>query len=230
LERGVRQPRRKSSQAGRQRATCGQLGRFWLSARSGGSLAKIADESQIRWASDLGDFPASWVLILALIAWLSPTTGRAAIWSSTFFVAMCLAYYSWASFVMGFPVARDIWLWTGLALTVVPVLGAAVRWSRDRKGPLPGLILASAGALAVVDGVIWQLWLAWTVTDFPEWFPLRPFQAIANLSVALIIAVILPRDHLTRIWAIVLLVPIAVAITAVLHDFMGILVRLIRLF
>jgi hypothetical protein len=194
-----------------------------------GIAAKAADESQLHWASNLGNFPAAWVLALALIGWLAPTPGRAALRAGAFFVAVCLAYYAWASSMMGFPVAYDIWLWTGLAASAVPVLAAAVRWTRDRHGLLPGLILATVAALAVVDGVVWQLWRAWREGGAPEWFPLRPFQALINVTVALVVAGILPRDHRTRLWAIVLLLPSAIIISGLLNDFMSLLLRLVRL-
>jgi hypothetical protein len=194
-----------------------------------GVAAKVADESQVRWVGDLGTYPAAWVLALALIGWLAPTPGRAALRAGTFFVAMCLAYYAWASSMMGFPVAYDIWLWTGLAASAVPVLAAAVRWAGNRQGRLPGLILATVAALAVADGTVWQLWWAWGGNGAPEGFPLRPFQALTNVTVALVVAGVLPRDHLTRVWAIVLLIPIAIIVAGVVHDFMGLLLRLIRL-
>jgi uncharacterized membrane protein len=85
-------------------------------------------------------------------------------------------------------------------------------------------------ALAVVDGLVWQLWWAWGGSGVPEWFLLRPFQALTNVAVALVIAGVFPRDHRTRAWAFVLLTPSAIIISRTLHDVMGLLIQLIRLF
>jgi hypothetical protein len=206
------------------------IGSLLILATVSGAVAKFADESGVGWASDLGDFPAVWVLALALIGWAAPTPGRAALRAAIFFVTMCLAYYAWASFVMGFPVASDIWLWTGLAATAVPLLAAVVRCTGDRHGLLPGVILATVAALAIVDGVVWQFWWAWRGDATPDWFPMRPFQALTNVAVALLVAGVLPRDHRTRAWAIILLIPVTILISRMLPNVMDVLLRLIRLF
>ncbi|TVR70135.1 MAG: hypothetical protein EA415_13260 [Sphaerobacteraceae bacterium] len=192
------------------------IGGLSILAILSGASAKAADESGLNWASGLGDHPAMWVLALALIGWLAPSPGRAAIRAVIYFVVMCLAYYAWAAFVLNFPVAYDIWFWIGLAATAVPLFAAVLRWTRDQHGILPGFILATVAALAVIDGVVWQLWWAWVENGAPDGFPLRPFQAVVNIAVALTIAGVFPRDHRTRVWALLLLIPIAILLSRVL--------------
>lgn len=97
-----------------------------LLAMLSGILAKEADESTLTWAANLGTYPAAWVLALALIGRLAPGLTQAAIRSSVFFVAMCLAYYAWARYVLNFPVDRDFYFWLLMAVTGVPVIAAVV--------------------------------------------------------------------------------------------------------
>ena len=175
-----------------------------------GIAAKEADESQFRWAANLGNYPAAWVLILALIGRLSQGFVQAALRSSVFFVSMCLAYYAWARYVMEFPVDRDFYLWTALAVSAVPVIATIVRWASFRQGVFAGLTLASVGALAVADGLAWQLWWAWVLNEAPDDFPLQPFQGLLSIAVALVVAGGLPRHTSTRRYALVLLLPVAV--------------------
>jgi hypothetical protein len=203
------------------------IGGLLILAILSGAVAKIADESGVSWASGLGDFPAVWVLALALIGWLAPSPGRAALRAVIFFVVMCFAYYAWAAFVLNFPVANDIWLWIGLVVTAVPLLAALMRWTRDQQGILPGFILATVAALAVIDGVVWQFWWAWVDNGAPDGFPLRPFQAVVNIAVALAVAGVLPRDHRTRVWSLLLLIPIAIILSRVLRYVLETLIQLI---
>jgi len=177
-----------------------------------GIAAKEADESQITWASNLGDYPAAWVLALALIGRFSPGLVQAAVRAAVFFVAMCLAYYAWARYAMEFPVDRDFYFWMILAVTAVPAISAVVRWASLRRGALAGLLIAGVGALAVVDGLAWQLWWAWVLNQAPDDFPLRPVQGIISIVVALIVTGLLPKHTTTRMYAFALLLPSAMVL------------------
>jgi hypothetical protein len=80
-----------------------------------------------------------------------------------------------------------------------------IRWAIEGIGPVPGLVLASVAALAVADRLAWQLWWACGLDAAPEGLPLRPFQALIGVTVAIVIAGALRRRTGTRLWALALL-------------------------
>lgn len=192
-----------------------------------GILAKVADESAHTWAGDLGTYPAAWVLALAVIARLAPTITRAAARATSFFLAMSLAYFVWSWFALSFGVDRYPVLWLGLSFTAVPSLAAVIHWAAVRRGAFPGLLIATVAALAVADGLLWQLWWAWVLREAPDGFPLRPFQALVGVAVALAVIVFLPRYVRTRVWALALVVPTALLAGGVVDRVMGGLLRLV---
>lgn len=199
---------RVASAIGFRRWTGGALPRLVGVAALGaasGVLAKVADESGVGWLSDLGSYPGAWILIVALFGFAGPTPGTAAGWSALFFVAMCLGYYAWSVLVLGFPLAAEIYLWLAAAITVAPVTGAAAWWATRRRGAAPGLAVAGIAGLALSSGKVHQFWL-YANGLFPE-HALRPIQATLEIAMALTIALMLPRDALTRVWAGVGLVP-----------------------
>jgi hypothetical protein len=192
-----------------------------------GALAKAADESPYRWAADLGTYPAAWVLALALVARLSPTMPLAAVRASVFFLSMSLAYFAWSSVVLGFGVERYALLWLALAVSAVPVGASVSHWACNRRGALPGLVLAAVAALAVADRLAWQLWWAWVLDDAPDDFPLRPFQAFFGIAVALVITAVLPRHHRTRRYAVLCLLSVAILIAGLIDRVLGTLLRFV---
>ena len=56
-----------------------------------GALAEAADESGLRWAADLGSYPAAWVLAVALLGRAAWSVPAAAARSAVFFAAMSVA-------------------------------------------------------------------------------------------------------------------------------------------
>ena len=180
-----------------------------------GAAAKAADESAITGLADLGTSPAVWVLALALIARFTVTRADAAICAAAFFAAMCVGYYAWASMVLSYPGSGPLLVgWVAIALTVVPVGAALIRWSCDRSGVLPAAVLAGAGGIALGDQRVIQLWYA-AIGELPSDFPLRPVQALIAITTALVITLGLPRRGATRVWAAALLLPMTlVAMTA----------------
>jgi hypothetical protein len=56
-----------------------------------GVAAKAADESGLRWAADLGSYPAAWVLAVALLGRAAWSVPAAAARSAVFFAAMSVA-------------------------------------------------------------------------------------------------------------------------------------------
>lgn len=172
-----------------------------------GIAAKAADESGPTWAADLGSYPAAWVLAVALIGRFAPTLAAAAARAAAFFAAMTVAYYAWAAWVLGFGWSRLLPVWLVLAATAVAAVAAVVRWASDRPGVLPGALMALVAGIAAADGGLRGLWL-WAQGLLP-WAATRPVQAVAEVVVAVVVAVVLPRNGVTRFWAAVLLVPMA---------------------
>jgi hypothetical protein len=175
-----------------------------------GAAAKLADESTITWAADLGTYPALWIAAVAVIGRLAPTPAQAALRAAVFILGMCAAYYAWAEFVFGF-VGSVRWLlaWGVLGATLVPLMAAAIWWASRQRGIGPGAVMALAAGAAFSDGRLYQYLLLWSgalPADFPA---LRPVQAAVSLAVAVLVAGVLPAERLTRAWALVLTMPLA---------------------
>ncbi|WP_225233335.1 DUF6518 family protein [Klenkia terrae] len=190
-----------------------------------GAAAKVADAVGPGWLADLGSYPAAWVLAVALLGCRAPSTRAAGVGAAAFFAVMSVAYYGWAVVVLGFGLRANAVLlaaWLMLSATAVPLFAVAVRWAATRRGALPGVLLAGAGALAVADGTVAQLWLA-AVGELPAGTPLHPVQAVAGVLVALVVAGALPRHGRTRAVALVLLVPAAWIAAAGLRVLAGLL-------
>jgi hypothetical protein len=178
------------------RARTAVLPLLGLAGLVAGVAAKAADESGRRWAADLGSYPAAWVLAVALIGWVAPSPRAAAVRAGVFFAAMTVAYYAWAALVLDFGWdVRLLVAWLVLSATAVPLTAAAVRWATRRAGWLPGAVLAMAagttlggGALAGGGG--------------------HPVQVVADLVVAVLLVAVLPRQARTRLWAVLLTVPL----------------------
>jgi hypothetical protein len=77
----------------------------------------------------------------------------------------------------------------------VPVVAAAVRWATRRPGLLPGALLAGAAGIVLAGGAV--------LADAGA----RPVQAVADVVVAAVLVVVLPRHGHTRLWAPALLLP-----------------------
>ena len=161
-----------------------------------GIAAKAADGSTWRWAEELGHYPAAWVLLVALIGWRAPSLPAAAVRAAVFFAAMTVAYYAWAALVLdrGWEL-RLLVAWLVLSATAVPVTAAAVRWATRRSGWLPAALLAMAAAITLGGGVL---------LDAGD----HPVQAVADVVVAVVLVVVLPRDGRTRLAAVLLTAPL----------------------
>jgi Family of unknown function (DUF6518) len=160
-----------------------------------GALAKAADESGLRWAADLGSYPAAWVLAVALLGRAAPTVPAAAARAAAFFAAMSVAYYAWAALVLGFGWNRLLVAWLVLSVTAVPAVAAAAQWATRRPGPLPGALLGGAAGIVLAGGAV------------PGDAGGHPVQAVADVVVAAALVAVLPRHGRTRLWAVVVLLP-----------------------
>jgi hypothetical protein len=172
-----------------------------------GIAAKAADESGLPWAAALGSFPAVWVLTVALLGRFAPTWIAAALRSATFFAAMSVAYYAWAAEILDFGWNdRVLTAWLVLSATAVPGTAVAVWWASRRAGVLSGALLGGAAAIVLAGGVVeWQYWI-WTGVQ--PWLVSRPVQFVVDVGTALVLLLVLPRHPRTRLWAVVLTVPI----------------------
>jgi hypothetical protein len=171
-----------------------------------GVLAKVADESPIPWAGDLGSYPAAWVLVVALLGWSAPTWLTAVLRAAVFFAAMTVAYYAWAAEVLDFGWnVRLLATWLVLSGTAVPATAVAVWWASRRAGVLPGALLALAAGMDLAGGVLQRQYWIWTGAQ-PN-LVAQPVQAVVDVGVALVLVLVLPRNRRTRLWALALLVP-----------------------
>jgi Family of unknown function (DUF6518) len=171
-----------------------------------GVVAKAADESGHAWAGDLGSYPAAWVLVVAVIGWAAPSARHAAVRAAVFFAAMTAAYYAWSAEVLHFGWQPHLLLvWLLASVTAVPAVAAAAEWASRRAGVLPGALLALPAGIALGGGVLWREWLLWTAPQ--PFLPAQPVQAVADAVTALVLVLALPRSARTRVWAVLLLVP-----------------------
>ena len=169
-----------------------------------GAAAKAGDESGWRWAADLGSYPAAWVLAVALIGWAAASVRAAALRAGVFFAAMTVAYYGWAAVVLGFGWdLRLLVAWLVLSATAVPLVAAAASWSTRRTGPLPAALLALAAGITLGGGAL---------GDAGD----HPVQAVADVAVALVLTVVLPRDRRTRLLAVLATLPLTVVAAVLL--------------
>jgi len=161
-----------------------------------GIAAKAADESGRQWAADLGSYPAAWVLAVAVIGWAAPALPAAAVRAGVLFTAMTVAYYAWAALVLDFGWdVRLLVAWLVLSATAVPLTAAAVSRATRRAGWLPGAVLAMAAGTTLGAGAL---------ADAGD----HPVQAAADVVVAVLLVAVLPRHARTRLWAVVLTVPL----------------------
>lgn len=154
-----------------------------------GVAAKAADESSWRWAADLGSYPAAWVLGVALIGRAAPTWRAAAMRAAVFFVAMSLAYYAWAAWVLGFGWSRAMPAWLLLSVTVVPVFCVCTWWATQRAGVVPGALLALSAGITIAEGARGGV------------------QRVVDVLVVAVVVLLLARHRATRLWALVLTLP-----------------------
>lgn len=171
-----------------------------------GIAAKAADESGIGWAADLGSYPAAWVLAVACIGRSAATAVSAATRAAVFFGAMTVAYYTWAAVVLRFGWSPQLVPW--LLLSSTAVAGAAVSaWAGTRRpGALPGALMAMAAGIALAGGSLQRLGRV-LAGDLPA-IAGRPVQAAVDVLAAVLLLVVLPRHRATRLWALVLTVPL----------------------
>ncbi len=180
-----------------------------LGGAAAGLTAKLADESSVRWAADLGTYPALWVLVLVVVGWRSRTPGRAAVQSAAFFLAMTVTYYLYARLALGFAGGGHEGVWALAAVTVAPLAAAAAAWAlRSARPPAAGAVLALLAALALAGGAVDQYLLAARGLLPPE-VPLHPVQAVAELGVVVLAVFVAPRDWARRGWAAAMLLPAA---------------------
>lgn len=190
---------------------------FALAGAASGVLAKVADELRVDGLSDLGTSPTLWILVLALIARLAPSPLVAAGRGTAFYVALCVGYYAWTSLVLRYPGSGPLLAaWLVLALTVVPVVAALVRWARDRLDPIAASVIAGVAGLAANDPSVVQLWYA-TNGELPPDFPLRPTQAIISIVAVALITLWVPTRRAGRAWTVLLLVPATIVVGWVLE-------------
>lgn len=165
-----------------------------------GVLAKAGDNWGERWATDLGTYPALWILVIVLLGLLASTVVDAAIGAVAFFVPMVLAYYGWSIPVLGYDMTPYAFAWGLLAVTLCPALAALSWLAIRRRGVLAGLVLGLMAGAILGEGPIRQFWLLIN-GGLPADFPMHPVQAIVDVAFATLIIFVVPRTRSARLWA-----------------------------
>ena len=172
-----------------------------------GVAARAAEASPWRWAAELASYPAVWVLAVAVIGRLAPSGRSSAARAAVFFAAMSVAYYAWAAEVLGFGWnARATIAWLVLSATAVPATSLLAWWASRRGGAIPGVLLALLAAVVLVGGEAWRQAEIWTGAQ--PFLVGRPVQATADVVVALVLLLVLPRQRSTRLWAVAATIPL----------------------
>ena len=172
-----------------------------------GLVAKAADESGVTWAGDLGTYPAVWVLAVALIGRAAPSWRAAALRAAVFFAAMTVAYYAYAAWVLGLGWNPLLSVWLILSATAVACAAVAAWWGTRWAGPPAGALMAAAAGIALAGGSVQRLYLWWRGDLLDA--VVRPVQAVVDVVVAVVLVLVLPRHRSTRLWGLVLVVPMA---------------------
>jgi hypothetical protein len=174
-----------------------------------GVLAKLADQSTWRWATDLGTYPSAWIFALVVIAVIASSALRAGFLGGAFSVAAIVSYYAWSAIVLGFSVGLFPLLWMSVALVIAPVFAATI-WIADQRGGIPSAIAAAGvGGIMLADGPIQQFWNELTI-GLPDDFPFHPVQAVFGVVFAVATIGMLVDSGRWRVAAAALTVPLAV--------------------
>ncbi|WP_213814832.1 DUF6518 family protein [Glaciihabitans sp. dw_435] len=180
-----------------------------------GVLAKAADNWGERWASDLGTYPALWILVMAVVGLVASTLTDAALGAVAFFVPMVVAYYGWSVLVLGYDPTLYVFAWGLLAVTLCPALTALAWQAIRRRGVLAGLVLGTMAGAILGEGPIWQFWLLIN-GGLPADFPMHPVQAIVDVLFATLIIFVIPRTRSARLWAFGFAILVAAAAPALM--------------
>jgi hypothetical protein len=118
---------------------------------------------------------------------------------------MSVAYYAWAALVLGFGWTWLLGAWLALAATAVPLAAAAAQWATRRPGLLAGAVMAAGAGIVLAGGPAVGLWYRITGDGAGP----HLVQGVADVLIALALALVLPRHGSTRGWALVLALPLA---------------------
>lgn len=117
-----------------------------------GILAKWADFSSVQLLGDVFSELPVWILLGLVIARLSGSPGRAAVYAFAFFLAMIPAYYLVAEWMGGVWGMTYVYGWTVVAC--LSPLAAWLAWYAFGRGWLPNLLSVAVVAVTVLADVL----------------------------------------------------------------------------
>lgn len=114
------------------------LGLYLLAGLVSGVIDKWADESSSVFGPFIGSFLGGigtaaglWMLVLVTLAVLNQQSARQAIIHSTsYFVALCIGYYVYSQFVLGYSGMGVVIFWLFASLALVPSFTLLVLWAK----------------------------------------------------------------------------------------------------
>ncbi|NMH68241.1 hypothetical protein HF072_05550 [Bacillus sp. RO3] len=156
-----------------------------------GTFAKYADGTVVGW---IGTQLGVWVLIATFIVMASRTPLRAALHTLVFFLAMLMAYYIYSMILFGFFPTHYFLLWTAVAL--VSPFGAYMVWFARGKGWSAAFFAALPISVLVFEG--------------QSFFYTFSIVSGFDIAAAILLFVLLPKDHLQRVRLLPVLVGLLV--------------------
>lgn len=166
-----------------------------------GVLVHLLDRWTPEWVSDYALKLPIWVLAVAVIARQSSRVSSAMLRSVVFLLAAVIGYWMSASMTDSASGGASLGLVFLLAVTLGPLVAGAYWWASTDE-PSSGVALGMAGV--TVGGVAALCFLDRLINDFVR-HGLNaldygvPYQLIANLVVAIVIVLALPRQLAVRI-------------------------------
>jgi hypothetical protein len=182
-----------------------------------GALAKLADESTIPGASDIGTYFGLWITLVTVIAAWSHSWIAAVVRAVTFLVAMVVSYYVSTLLLFGFFPMRLILAWAALTFILAPPFAALTWHSRGA-----GWISALATALPV--GL-----LLYEAFSFRWVLPLHAAQFVFDILSAMVLLLILPRDSAQRLRVLALTPAIMLGARVVIEYAWAVITRISRI-
>jgi hypothetical protein len=154
-----------------------------------GFLAKYADtvpDNIIPGLSDIGTYLGLWILVVTILAVLSPSPSVATVRVLTFLLAMISTYYIYSLMLFGFFSKSYFLIWSFIALCS-PIFSIMVWYSRG-KGWIAAFNAAFPIGMLLIEGF-----------SFVYVLPLHIIQFVFDLIAAILLLVILPTNQSQRI-------------------------------
>jgi hypothetical protein len=177
-----------------------------------GALVIFAVKFGIPEASDFGNYFGLWVMLVTIIAAWSHSWQRAVLHAVIFLLAMVASYYVSTMLLFGYFLTRLFLAWTAVALFLAPAFSALV-WHARGTGWLSAL-----GAALPIGLLLSEAYSLRWVLQF------HTAQFVFNILCAVVLLLILPRDHAQRL-RVLALTPVIALGARVIFEYVWAVVR-----